>query len=103
MDTAKKVDALMIPGSRKVGKNFFARVATIGDYAEPLLQTDLTKGERAHIRQMPNSGKMFVTNDPADTIYFPQGHNLSGLPRYNWVPQEDGTEYGYLVEDAKSA
>lgn len=100
MDT--KVDALMLPHSMKVGDRIFDRVATIGDYAEPLLKTDKANGERAYIRKMPD-GTMFVTNSPRDSVYFPHGHDRALLPRYRWELQPDGAQYGYLVEAAKDA
>ena len=93
-------DALMMPEARKYGARMVDRVASITDIAEPLLNVDRARGERAYIRLQGN-GKLFVSKSIFDTIQFPKGHERDGQPRYHWVPQPDGLEYGYLVPDAR--
>ena len=76
------------------------RVASIADVAEPLLGVDRARGERAYIRLQGN-GKLFVSKSIFDTIQFPKGHDRDGQPRYRWVAQPDGSEFGYLVPESR--
>jgi hypothetical protein len=92
----------MLPRGLKRGARIFDRVGSICEIAEPLLEVDRTVGEHAWIRQQPH-GRMFVTRDPDDTIYFPTQHPRSGQQRYNWVDQPDGIQLGYLKPEARSA
>lgn len=94
----KRPDALMIPERFKTGARMSDRVASVADIAEPLLVVDRLAGERAYIRIQPG-GRLFVSKDTHDTILFPKGHPRDGRPRYHWVPQESGVEYGYLVPE----
>jgi hypothetical protein len=94
----KVPDALMIPEGLKTGARMSDRVASVVDIAEPRLFVDRSQGERAYIRIQPG-GRLFVTKDVRDTILFPKGHARDGQPRYNWVPQEIGVEYGYLISE----
>ncbi len=94
----KTPDALMLPEGRKQGTRMVERVASIADIAEPLLQVDRAQGEHAYIR-LQNNGKLFVSKSIFDTIYFPKDHERDGQPRYRWVSQPDGSEFGYLVAD----
>jgi hypothetical protein len=100
-ETTKKIDALMIPAKFKSGSRLRGRIASIADIAEPLLGVDLAKGERAYIRHQP-FGDHFVSKCPYDTLQFPKESEQMGMPRYNWVLQDDGISYGYLVEGATS-
>ena len=93
----KLPDALMIPEALKAGARMSDRVASVVEFAEPLLAVDRSKGERAQIRIQPG-GRLFVTKDVRDTILFPRGHQRDGQPRYNWVQGANGIEYGYLME-----
>ncbi len=74
------------------------RVSSIADIAEPLLNVDRTRGERAYIRLQGN-GKLFVTKSIFDTILFAKDHGRDGQPRYRWEVQPDGAEFGYLVPE----
>jgi len=85
----------MIPERLKTGARMSDRIASVSDIAEALLGVDRSKGELARIRIQPG-GRLFVTKDVHDTILFPTDHERSGRPRYNWVRQENGIEYGYL-------
>ncbi len=91
-------DALMVPESHKRGVRLVDRVASIADYAEPLLDVDPKRAERAYIRLQGN-GKLFISKSIFDTINFPTDHPLGGQPRYRWVLQPDGSEFGYLVSE----
>jgi hypothetical protein len=91
-------DALLLHAAPKVSGSIAERVAETCKILEPLLECDYPR-EKAHIRKMP-FGRLFVTRDPADTLMFPTGHPRSGQPRYRWVKQADGTEFGYLVDGA---
>ncbi len=90
-------DALLFPAGRKRGDRLVDRVASIAEAAEPILGVDRAAGERAWIRQQPH-GRLFISREPADTILFPIDHRLAGQPRYRWVRQPDGSEWGYLIE-----
>ena len=90
-------DALMLSQDRKRGARMVDRVASIADVAEPILGIDRSCGERAYIRLQPN-GKLFITRCAVDTILFPKDHEFDGLPRYRWISQPDGSEFGYLLE-----
>ena len=46
----KTPDALMLPETSKRGARMVDRVASIADIAEPLLEVDRERGERAYIR-----------------------------------------------------
>ena len=95
-------DALLLPEAWKTGPTQLERIDSILAIAEPLLDVNRATGGRAYIRRQPG-GRLFVTADPADTLRFPIGHPREGNPRYRWVPQADGSEHGYLVEEAHHA
>jgi hypothetical protein len=95
-------DALILPEAWKQGKTQIARIDSILAIAEPLLDVDRAKGERAYIRRQPG-GRLFITADPHDTLQFPIGHPQEGRLRYRWVAAADGSEHGFLVEDARHA
>lgn len=95
-------DALMIPETWKKGLTQLERIDSILDIAEPLLRVERERGERAYIRRQPG-GRLFVTSDPHDTLQFPVGHPREGRPRYRWAPRPDGSEHGFLIEDALNA
>jgi hypothetical protein len=78
------------------------RVASIADIAEPILGVDRARGERAYIRLQGN-GKLFISMSTYDTINFPKNHERDGQPRYRWVIQPDGSEFGYLMQGATNA
>jgi hypothetical protein len=44
----------------------------------------------------------FIAPDPGQTLNFPFGHGRDNQPRYRWEPQEEGVEFGYLVEGARA-
>ena len=90
-------DALFLPETVKTGGRIFDRIAAVCRIAEPLLQVNLAAGEKAYIRKQPH-GRLFVTRDASDTIFFPIDHPRSGQPRYRWERQPDGAEFGYLIE-----
>jgi hypothetical protein len=93
-------DALFLPEAVKTANGrIFDRVAAVCRVADPLLEVDRAKGERAYIRKQPY-GQLFITRDPLDTIYFPTGHSRSGQQRYRWERLANGTELGFLIEDA---
>jgi hypothetical protein len=91
-------DALMLPEGHKRGRRMVERVASIADIAEPLLQVDRTRGERAYIRLQGN-GKLFVSKSIFDTILFPRDHHRDSQPRYRWELQPDGAEFGFLISE----
>ena len=93
-----KPDALMLPEDRKRGTRMVDRVASIADIAEPVLDVDRTRGERAYIR-LQGHGKLFISKSTFDTILFPKDHPRDGQPRYRWELQPDGAEFGYLISE----
>ncbi len=95
-------DALLLPEAWKKGQTQLDRIDSILAVAEPLLNVDRSRGQRAYIRRQPG-GRLFVTADPLDTLQFPVGNDREGKPRYHWVPQPDGSEHGFLVQEAGHA
>jgi hypothetical protein len=93
--TAGRPDALFLSEALKRGARLVDRVTSICEIAEPIL------GGRAFIRRQPH-GRLFITRSIEDTILFPLDHPQSGRPRYRWVRQADGSEWGYLVEGANA-
>jgi hypothetical protein len=93
-------DALILNESLKRGSRLCDRVASIADIAEPLLGVDRARGERAFIRLQGN-GKLFITKSIHDTICFPKDDDRGGRPRYRWVLQPDGSEFGYRIMDER--
>lgn len=91
-------DALRMAETAKSGGRIFDRVRSICLIAEPILQVDYAGGERAYICKLQH-GRLFITRNPASTVYFPTDHPRSGQQRYRWERQPDGTELGYLLED----
>ncbi|WP_337176956.1 hypothetical protein [Paludisphaera sp.] len=96
------IDALIVPESWKTGGTQLDRIDSILRVAEPILGVDRARGGRAYIRRQPG-GRLFITNDPRDTISFPIGHPLEGRARYAWVSAPDGSERGTMVEEARHA
>jgi hypothetical protein len=98
--TERTPDALMLPASVRSGARMADRVDSVCTLAEAILGLDRPAGKTALIRRQPHD-RLFVTGDHADTILFPTNHPRSGQPRYRWVAQADGSEWGYLAEEAK--
>jgi hypothetical protein len=94
--TAPFPDALMVPESAKRGRTLRERIDSVLAITEPLLGVDRDKGERAWIRRQ-GDGWLFITKDPADTIYWPLTSPLRGRDRYEWVMGEGGIKRGYLT------
>jgi hypothetical protein len=95
-------NALILPEAWKKGESQIDRIDSILAIAEPLLDVDRSKGERAYIRRQPG-GRLFVTSDPHDTLLFPIGHSQEGQQRYHWIVSADGSEHGFLIEGARNA
>jgi hypothetical protein len=91
-------DALFLQSAPKVSGSITVRVRETCKILERLLECDYPR-EKVWIRKQP-FGRLFITRDPADTVLFPTGHPRSGQPRYRWERALDGTELGYLLEDA---
>jgi hypothetical protein len=94
---ADRPDALMLAESVKTGARMADRVRSVCLIAEGLLGLDYAAGGRAYIRRQPH-GRLFITASIEDTILFPNDHPRSGRPRYRWVKQADGSEFGYLID-----
>jgi hypothetical protein len=95
-------DALILPEAWKTGQTQLDRIDSILAVAEPLLNLDRARGQKAYIRRQPG-GRLFVTADPHDSLRFPVGHAREGMPRYQWVGQADGSEHGFLIKEARDA
>ena len=93
-------DALIIPESVKRRRAMVDRVVSVADIAEPLLEVDRAAGERAYIR-LQQHGKLFVSRDIKDTLFFTNNHPLAMRERYRWELGDDGIQRGYLVDEAK--
>jgi hypothetical protein len=92
----------MLPESWKQGGTQLDRIDSILAVAEPRLNLNRARGQRAYIRRQPG-GRLFVTASPEDTLQFPVGHPRQGSPRYHWQVLPDGSEEGFLVEGARDA
>jgi hypothetical protein len=93
-------DAVKIPLDWKASSDNPLTVGlSIARKCKALLGVDLTRGENAYVRTQFDH--RFATRYINDTIYFPHGHHRALQPRYNWSPQPDGSEFGYLVPEAK--
>lgn len=92
-------DALLVPERLKSGATSRDRLDSILSWAEPML--GLGRG-RVWIRRQPG-GTLFVSGDPADTLYHAARTPLQGRPRYTWVDGELGIQRGYLTEAARAA
>lgn len=112
-EETRKPDAVMIPSEWKnrplpgtpgePGTSMHRSNAIIL-HAEKALGTDYAGGQRAYARLeggagSPQGSHFFVTNHPHDTLYFPTAHPRAGQPRYRWEQQEDGSVFGFLVDD----
>ncbi len=100
LSASRAPDALCIPERFKRGRTLWERMNSILDLAEPLLEVDRVRGDRAYIRRQ-GDGWLFVTRDPEDTLYFPLNTPLRGRPRYRWLDSADGIRRGYLVPEAR--
>jgi hypothetical protein len=93
-------DALMMPQENKSGARMVDRVTSIADIAEPLLELDRSRGERAYIR-LQGAGELFISASVLDSILFPKDHARDGQPRYRWEMQPNGIRFGFLVDGAE--
>lgn len=98
-DDPIRPDAVIFPDSWKTGENTLHRADSLIAHAEKRLQTDHTAGEKAHVRHVRAGGNRFCTHDIRDTLLFPLDHPRAGQNRYRWERQDDGAEFGYLVDD----
>jgi len=89
---------------QKKGLRKLKKINVILDTCDRLLQTDRAKGEQSGYRAQPTleGGIYYGTRAPHGTLFFPVGHGLEGQSRYNWVPQPDGSTFGYLTDDARA-
>jgi hypothetical protein len=55
------------------------------------------KVPRIYVRHQGTSH--FLSGDPADTLFFPQSHERSGRPRYEWTDRGDGVSLGRSLSD----
>jgi hypothetical protein len=99
--TAPTPNALLLPESLKRGSRQIERINSILDLAEPILGVDRAQGDKAWIRKQPG-GMLFITKDPADTLFHVQNTPLAGKARYAWLPAEGGIRRGYLTEEARA-
>src|SRR4051812_4426184 len=71
-----------------------------GDAASRLA---MLQGEFAAILGVPRvfvrhqGDRHFLTGDPCETLFFPQGDPRCGLPRYAWTDRGDGVSLGRRV------
>jgi hypothetical protein len=100
--TAPLADALLIPQHFKVGSTQKERIASINRIAYPLLGVDPAAGEWAWIRTQACEGRIFVTKDGNDSLYFPSQHPLRGQKRYHWIEDANGVLRGYMTPSAKA-
>lgn len=100
MITSLVPDALFVAEAMKRGRTQGERMDSILAIAEPILNVDRAKGDRAYIRRQ-GDGWLFITRDPNDTIYFPLNMRLRGRPRYKWINGTDGIRRGYLLPQAR--
>lgn len=96
-------DALILSTAAKQGARMVDRVARICEIAEPILGVDRAAGQHAWIRRTMQTGVLFITRDPADTMLFPRDHPRSGQDRYRWEIASNQMQYGWLVEENGNA
>jgi hypothetical protein len=105
---ASRPDAVMVPmGVKQPLSRKLKQMNFVLGLCEKLLQADLTKGEKVGYRTQPTIGDGVyfaarVNEHFRFGLYFPVGHGMEGHDRYNWVPQPDGTRFGYLVPEARA-
>ncbi len=97
--TAPIPDALFIAESLKRGRTFAERLGSVLDLAEPILGVDRRAGQHAYVRKH-TGGQLFITRDPADTIYHCTTSPMRGRDRYVWMAGPDGIRRGWLTEAA---
>lgn len=86
-------DAILVPKSREHGSDASARMESILDVAEPLLECG--PHELAWCRDQTTY--FFCTRSPEDSELYPTWHPESGKPRYDWVPApHGGIKLGHL-------
>lgn len=69
----------------------------IFNYAEEVLGVD-----QVWIRDLGDGTRKFITDDPNDSLLFPDGHPKGKTPRYRWVKMPDGAELGFLKPEAQA-
>ena len=95
-------DALFLPETWKKGETQLDRIDSILAIAEPLLNVDRVAGGTG-LHPPPAWRAPVRDGRPQDTLQFPVGHPREGKPRYHWIEQPDGSEHGFLVEEARHA
>jgi hypothetical protein len=100
-ELTRPIHAVKVPDTIKFRGKLLDRAEQVTQLVDKYLQRDLAKGEKIHIRKLPN-GQIFATKCPFDTLLFVNGHERQGESRYNWVVIDGGIELGYLVEGAES-
>ncbi len=85
----------------KKGHRLGDRLNHVSDIAEPMLGVDRLKGEHAYVRSGRNSN-MFITKDPADSLYHASNSPWRGHDRYAWIAGPDGIRRGWLTDTAKA-
>ena len=86
-------DAILAPLSYAGSGDAATRLARLNAEFSALLQVP-----RVYVRHQGTSH--FITGSPTDTLLFPQSHERSGLPRYEWTDRGDGISYGRLQAHA---
>jgi hypothetical protein len=76
-----------------------SRADKLLNFFEPILGGG--PGKPGHIRQLAGGPIHMVTLSTEDTVNFPTGHPMEKFPRYTWVRQPNGLEYGYLKPEAQ--
>jgi hypothetical protein len=89
MSDARKPDAILYQAADKVGVDTYGRAKTIQDRFGPILGSS-----NVYSHDVPHAGILCVPRlDHDANSYLTPGRT----GRYQWVPQADGTQYGYLV------
>lgn len=92
--TGARPDAVKVPLSHVRGESSAERLRS--------LKTDFASRMGAESIAVFNQGTYyFIATDSGQTLQFPFGHRQYGQARYDWIVQDGGVEFGYLVSEAR--
>jgi hypothetical protein len=89
MADTKKPDAVLYQSEHKTGPDTLSRVKVVQDKFGPILGC-----ANVYSRDAIGVGILCVTHSDLDTSSYLTSEKT---PRYEWVPQADGTQWGYLI------
>lgn len=89
MSAVRKPDAVLYQPADKIGPDTYGRARAVQNRFGPILGS-----ANVYSYDVPHAGVLCVPQlDHNATSYL----TAARTPRYEWVPQADGTQYGYLI------